>query len=62
MSVEGADSVKAVTLPGPEGFDEYYTRHLGKISFPKAGMYTVKVRPADNLKKELFGLNWLFVE
>lgn len=62
VSVEGADSVKAVTLPGPEGFDEYYTRHLGKISFPKAGMYTVKVRPADNLKKELFGLNWLFVE
>lgn len=62
VEVEGVDSIKAVTLAGPKGFGEFYTRHLGKVKFPEAGIYTVKVRPADTPKKELFGLNWLFIE
>lgn len=62
VEVEGVGTIKAVTLAGPKGFDEYYTRHLGKVKFPKAGMYTVNVRPVGNLQKELFGLNWLFIE
>ncbi len=62
VEIEGVDSIKAVALPGPKGFNEYYTRHLGKVVFPEEGMYTVRVRPEKNVGKELFGLNWMFVK
>lgn len=62
VTVEGVGTIKATTLQGPNGFKEFYTRHLGTLRFPKAGMYTVKVTPVGTPQKELFGLNWLFLE
>ena len=62
VEVEGAGMIEAKTLAGPKGFEEFYTRHLGKVKFPHAGIYTIHVRPAVTPRKELFGLNWLFLE
>ena len=62
VEVEGVGVIEAKTLAGPKGFEEFYTRHLGKIKFPHAGIYTIHVRPAATPRKELFGLNWLFIE
>lgn len=55
-------TIKAKTLPGPVGFNEFYTRHLGKVKFPQAGVYEIKVSPIGSVKGDLFGLNWLFAE
>lgn len=62
VEVEGAGVIEAKTLAGPKGFEEFYNRHLGKIKFPHAGIYTIHVRPVVAPRKELFGLNWLFLE
>lgn len=62
VEVEGAGAMRAKTVAGPKGFAEFYTRHLGKIALPQAGIYTIRVRPEVAPQKELFGLNWLFLE
>lgn len=62
VTISDVGSIKAKTLPGPRGFKEFYTRHLGKVKFPHAGMYTVSVTPVGVPDRELFYLNWLFWE
>ena len=62
LTIGQVGAIKAKTLAGPVGFDEFYTRHLGKVKFPKEGIYAVKIAPVGKVKGDLFGLNWVFIE
>ncbi len=62
VEIEDVGIIEAKTLSGPTGFNEFYTRHLGKVKFPKEGIYKVRVSPVNEVKGDLFGLNWMFLE
>jgi hypothetical protein len=45
-----------------ENWSEFRPFKAGELNFPKAGEYTISVRPAGSRSKELFKLLWVCLE
>ena len=54
VEVEGAGMIEAKTLAGPKGFEEFYTRHLGKVNF-----HMPEFIPSMSVLRLLLGKNCL---